>query len=152
MMFSVRLLFTCDCFLEIFGYVDNLNLNTYCSCEQWHSFAFKHKFCLSHMHVFFCQFSGQCADDMRKTYAEFCSRHLKAVKLYKELLARDKKFQCFIRVRQTQNTVKHMEIHSMHYITKEKREIIISQCHTGGELYVLYKAFVKYIIYGCRRI
>ncbi|KAJ3609073.1 hypothetical protein NHX12_023600 [Muraenolepis orangiensis] len=43
------------------------------------------------------QFSGQCADEMRKTYAEFCSRHLKAVKLYKELLAKDKKFQCFIR-------------------------------------------------------
>ncbi|XP_059206780.1 rho guanine nucleotide exchange factor 2-like isoform X2 [Centropristis striata] len=43
------------------------------------------------------QFSGQCADDMRKTYAEFCSRHSKAVKLYKELLARDKKFQVFIR-------------------------------------------------------
>ncbi|XP_010764319.1 rho guanine nucleotide exchange factor 2-like, partial [Notothenia coriiceps] len=43
------------------------------------------------------QFSGQCADDMRKTYAEFCSRHMKAAKLYKELLARDKKFQCFIR-------------------------------------------------------
>jgi Rho guanine nucleotide exchange factor 2 len=36
---------------------------------------------------------------MRKTYAEFCSRHLKAVKLYKELLARDKRFQYFIRVR-----------------------------------------------------
>ena len=44
------------------------------------------------------QFSGQCADEMRKTYAEFCSRHLKAVKLYKELLAKDKKFQYFIRV------------------------------------------------------
>ncbi|XP_030596684.1 rho guanine nucleotide exchange factor 2 [Archocentrus centrarchus] len=43
------------------------------------------------------QFSGQCADDMQKAYAEFCSRHLKAVKLYKELLARDKKFQFFIR-------------------------------------------------------
>ncbi|XP_034561173.1 rho guanine nucleotide exchange factor 1a isoform X2 [Notolabrus celidotus] len=43
------------------------------------------------------QFSGQCADDMRKTYAEFCSRHMKAVKLYKELLSRDKRFQCFIR-------------------------------------------------------
>ncbi|XP_067365576.1 rho guanine nucleotide exchange factor 2 isoform X2 [Channa argus] len=43
------------------------------------------------------QFSGQCADDMQKTYAEFCSRHLKAVKFYKELLARDKRFQCFIR-------------------------------------------------------
>ncbi|XP_035489185.1 rho guanine nucleotide exchange factor 1a isoform X3 [Scophthalmus maximus] len=43
------------------------------------------------------QFSGQCADDMQKTYAEFCSRHLRAVKLYKELLARDKRFHCFIR-------------------------------------------------------
>ncbi|KAK0151938.1 Rho guanine nucleotide exchange factor 2 [Merluccius polli] len=43
------------------------------------------------------QFSGQCADEMRKTYAEFCSRHLKAVKLYKELFAKDKKFQYFIR-------------------------------------------------------
>ncbi|KAM4631305.1 rho guanine nucleotide exchange factor 2 isoform 2-T3 [Polymixia lowei] len=43
------------------------------------------------------QFSGHCADEMRKTYAEFCSRHLKAVKLYKELLARDKRFQYFIR-------------------------------------------------------
>uniref|UniRef100_A0A3Q3WTT2 Rho guanine nucleotide exchange factor (GEF) 1a n=1 Tax=Mola mola TaxID=94237 RepID=A0A3Q3WTT2_MOLML len=43
------------------------------------------------------QFSGQCADDMRKTYSEFCSRHMKAVKLYKDLLARDKRFQGFIR-------------------------------------------------------
>uniref|UniRef100_A0A8C5DBW2 Rho guanine nucleotide exchange factor (GEF) 1a n=1 Tax=Gouania willdenowi TaxID=441366 RepID=A0A8C5DBW2_GOUWI len=46
------------------------------------------------------QFSDQCADEMRRTYAEFCSRHLKAVKLYKDLLARDKRFQLFIRVRQ----------------------------------------------------
>lgn len=36
---------------------------------------------------------------MKKAYAEFCSRHLKAVKLYKELLARDKRLQYFIRVR-----------------------------------------------------
>ncbi|XP_047015116.1 rho guanine nucleotide exchange factor 1a isoform X3 [Ictalurus punctatus] len=43
------------------------------------------------------QFSGQCADEMKKTYAEFCSGHLKAVKLYKELLARDKRLQYFIR-------------------------------------------------------
>ncbi|XP_037120610.1 rho guanine nucleotide exchange factor 1a [Syngnathus acus] len=43
------------------------------------------------------QFSGQSADDMQKTYAEFCSRHIKAVKLYKSLMARDKRFQCFIR-------------------------------------------------------
>lgn len=45
------------------------------------------------------QFSGQSAEDMKKTYAEFCSCHLKALKLYKELLTRDKKFQSFIRVR-----------------------------------------------------
>ncbi|XP_057683531.1 rho guanine nucleotide exchange factor 1a isoform X2 [Corythoichthys intestinalis] len=43
------------------------------------------------------QFSGQSADDMQKTYAEFCSRHMRAVKLYKSLLGRDKRFQCFIR-------------------------------------------------------
>ncbi|XP_030637246.1 rho guanine nucleotide exchange factor 2 [Chanos chanos] len=43
------------------------------------------------------QFSGQHGDDMRKAYAEFCSRHLKAVKLYKELLTRDKRFHNFIR-------------------------------------------------------
>uniref|UniRef100_A0A672RD75 Rho/Rac guanine nucleotide exchange factor 2 n=1 Tax=Sinocyclocheilus grahami TaxID=75366 RepID=A0A672RD75_SINGR len=43
------------------------------------------------------QFSGQSAEEMRKCYVEFCSRHLKAVKLYKELLARDKRFQQFIR-------------------------------------------------------
>lgn len=35
---------------------------------------------------------------MRKTYSEFCSRHTKALKLYKELYARDKRFQQFIRV------------------------------------------------------
>lgn len=46
------------------------------------------------------QFSGQAADEMKKTYAEFCSSHLKAVKLYKELMAKDKRLQYFIRVRE----------------------------------------------------
>uniref|UniRef100_A0A672R8Q6 Rho guanine nucleotide exchange factor 2-like n=1 Tax=Sinocyclocheilus grahami TaxID=75366 RepID=A0A672R8Q6_SINGR len=45
------------------------------------------------------QFSGQSADEMLKAYSEFCSRHMKTVKLYKELLARDKRLQLFIRVR-----------------------------------------------------
>lgn len=44
------------------------------------------------------QFSGSNAEQMRKTYSEFCSRHTKALKLYKELYARDKRFQQFIRV------------------------------------------------------
>ncbi|KAH0515204.1 Rho guanine nucleotide exchange factor 2 [Microtus ochrogaster] len=43
------------------------------------------------------QFSGSSAEQMRKTYSEFCSRHTKALKLYKELYARDKRFQQFIR-------------------------------------------------------
>ncbi|XP_016076959.1 PREDICTED: rho guanine nucleotide exchange factor 2 isoform X8 [Miniopterus natalensis] len=43
------------------------------------------------------QFSGPSGEQMRKTYAEFCSRHNKALKLYKELYARDKRFQQFIR-------------------------------------------------------
>ncbi|XP_041932758.1 rho guanine nucleotide exchange factor 1a isoform X2 [Alosa sapidissima] len=47
--------------------------------------------------ILFDQFSGQTADEMRKTYAEFCSRHLKAVKRYKELFAREKRLQYFIR-------------------------------------------------------
>ncbi|KAF5909169.1 rho guanine nucleotide exchange factor 2-like isoform X1, partial [Clarias magur] len=57
-----------------------------------------HNFTISRISdVLLQQFSGQCADEMRKTYAEFCSSHLKAVKLYKELLARDKRLQYFIR-------------------------------------------------------
>ncbi|XP_077183009.1 rho guanine nucleotide exchange factor 2 isoform X2 [Paroedura picta] len=43
------------------------------------------------------QFSGTCAEQMKKAYSEFCSRHTKAVKLYKELFTRDKRFQQFIR-------------------------------------------------------
>uniref|UniRef100_A0A3Q3QX24 Rho/rac guanine nucleotide exchange factor (GEF) 2 n=2 Tax=Monopterus albus TaxID=43700 RepID=A0A3Q3QX24_MONAL len=43
------------------------------------------------------QFSVQFADDMKKLYSEFCSRHLKAVKLYKEVFARDRRLQQFIR-------------------------------------------------------
>nr|XP_061789436.1 rho guanine nucleotide exchange factor 2-like [Nerophis lumbriciformis] len=43
------------------------------------------------------QFSGQNADDVKKVYSEFCSRHPKAVKLYKETLTRDRRLQHFIR-------------------------------------------------------
>uniref|UniRef100_A0A3P9M071 Rho/Rac guanine nucleotide exchange factor 2 n=1 Tax=Oryzias latipes TaxID=8090 RepID=A0A3P9M071_ORYLA len=43
------------------------------------------------------QFSGQPAEDMKKLYSEFCSRHPKAVKLYKEVLSRDRRLQQFVR-------------------------------------------------------
>lgn len=35
---------------------------------------------------------------MKKFYSEFCSRHPKAVKLYKEVFARDRRLQQFVRV------------------------------------------------------
>ena len=35
---------------------------------------------------------------MKEAYAEFCSRHLEAVSLYKELLKTDRKFHNFISV------------------------------------------------------
>ncbi|XP_067878921.1 rho guanine nucleotide exchange factor 2-like [Heterodontus francisci] len=41
---------------------------------------------------------------MKRAYAEFCSRHTKAVKLYKELFTRDKRFQQFVR-RMTRSSV-----------------------------------------------
>ncbi|NXO03267.1 ARHG2 factor, partial [Rhinopomastus cyanomelas] len=43
------------------------------------------------------QFSGGSAELLKKVYSEFCSKHTKAVKEYKDLLARDKRFQQFIR-------------------------------------------------------
>ncbi|NWR81558.1 ARHG2 factor, partial [Centropus unirufus] len=43
------------------------------------------------------QFSGASAEQLKKVYSEFCSKHTKAVKEYKDLLARDKRFQQFIR-------------------------------------------------------
>lgn len=61
---------------------------------------------MPHLIVVVHQFSGQNAEEMRKCYVEFCSRHLKSVKLYKELLGRDKKFQHFIRVSVRRKIVK----------------------------------------------
>ncbi|KAG8430975.1 hypothetical protein GDO86_019615 [Hymenochirus boettgeri] len=43
------------------------------------------------------QFSGTNAELMKKAYTEFASQHHKAMKLYKELFSRDKKFQQMIR-------------------------------------------------------
>lgn len=44
------------------------------------------------------QFSGSNAESMKKVYGKFCSRHNEAVNMYKELHAKDKRFQTFIRV------------------------------------------------------
>lgn len=44
------------------------------------------------------QFSGSNAERMKKVYGKFCSRHNEAVNYYKELHAKDKRFQAFIKV------------------------------------------------------
>jgi len=38
------------------------------------------------------------SEQMKLAYAEFCSRHLDAVRIYKDLLKTDRKFQTFIAV------------------------------------------------------
>ena len=35
---------------------------------------------------------------MKRAYAEFCSRHLDAVRIYKDLLKNDRKFHAFVAV------------------------------------------------------
>jgi len=35
---------------------------------------------------------------MKEAYAEFCSRHLEAVRIYKDLLKTDRKFHSFVSV------------------------------------------------------
>jgi len=44
------------------------------------------------------QFGGEMCSLMKLAYTEFCSRHLDAVRIYKELLKTDRKFQTFIAV------------------------------------------------------
>ncbi|MGH0140159.1 UNVERIFIED_CONTAM: hypothetical protein FKN15_070532 [Acipenser sinensis] len=43
------------------------------------------------------QFSGSSAERMKKVYGKFCGRHNEAVNYYKELHAKEKRFQAFIR-------------------------------------------------------
>lgn len=53
---------------------------------------------LIHPHCVLVQFSGSNAERMKKVYGKFCSRHNEAVNFYKELHAKDKRFQAFIKV------------------------------------------------------
>ncbi|XP_039514843.1 A-kinase anchor protein 13 isoform X2 [Pimephales promelas] len=56
------------------------------------------------------QFSGSNAEGMKKIYGKFCSRHSEAVNFYKELHARDKRFQAFIRKKMSSSVVRRMGI------------------------------------------
>ncbi|KAM9460618.1 A-kinase anchor protein 13 isoform 2-T3 [Clarias gariepinus] len=56
------------------------------------------------------QFSGSNAESMKKVYGKFCSRHNEAVNLYKELHAKDKRFQTFIRKKMSSSIVRRLGI------------------------------------------
>ncbi|XP_067301285.1 A-kinase anchor protein 13 isoform X4 [Pseudorasbora parva] len=56
------------------------------------------------------QFSDSNAESMKKIYGKFCSRHTEAVNVYKELHARDKRFQAFIRKKMSSSIVRRMGI------------------------------------------
>uniref|UniRef100_A0A3Q1EVS2 DH domain-containing protein n=1 Tax=Acanthochromis polyacanthus TaxID=80966 RepID=A0A3Q1EVS2_9TELE len=56
------------------------------------------------------QFSGCKSDRMKKVYGKFCSRHNEAVNLYKDLLAKDKRFQAFIKRIMSSSIVRRLSI------------------------------------------
>ncbi|XP_029910505.1 A-kinase anchor protein 13 isoform X2 [Myripristis murdjan] len=56
------------------------------------------------------QFSGCNAEQMKKVYGKFCSRHNEAVNLYKELHTKDKRFQAFIKRIMSNSIVRRLSI------------------------------------------
>ncbi|XP_039665953.1 A-kinase anchor protein 13 isoform X4 [Perca fluviatilis] len=60
--------------------------------------------------VLLSQFSGCSADRMKKVYGKFCSRHNEAVNLYKDLHAKDKRFQAFIKRTMSSSIVRRLSI------------------------------------------
>ncbi|XP_058855225.1 A-kinase anchor protein 13-like isoform X2 [Acipenser ruthenus] len=56
------------------------------------------------------QFSGSSAERMKKVYGKFCGRHNEAVNYYKELHAKEKRFQAFIRKKMSSTIVRRLGI------------------------------------------
>ncbi|XP_041082425.1 A-kinase anchor protein 13-like isoform X2 [Polyodon spathula] len=56
------------------------------------------------------QFSGSSAERMKKVYGKFCGRHSEAVNYYKELYAKEKRFQAFIRKKMSSTIVRRLGI------------------------------------------
>ncbi|XP_072554502.1 A-kinase anchor protein 13-like isoform X4 [Paramormyrops kingsleyae] len=56
------------------------------------------------------QFAGENAEHMKKVYGKFCSRHSEGVNFYKELLAKDKRFQAFIKKKMSSTIVRRLSI------------------------------------------
>ncbi|KAJ8417429.1 hypothetical protein AAFF_G00286560 [Aldrovandia affinis] len=60
--------------------------------------------------VLVAQFSGSNAERMKKVYGRFCSRHKEALNFYKELHAKDKRFQAFIKKKMSSPVVRRLGI------------------------------------------
>ncbi|KAI5608254.1 rho guanine nucleotide exchange factor 28 isoform X6 [Silurus asotus] len=56
------------------------------------------------------QFSQENAENMKRVYGEFCSRHNEAVSFFKELQQQNKRFQLFIKQQSSNSLVKRREI------------------------------------------
>ncbi|XP_043934305.1 A-kinase anchor protein 13 [Protopterus annectens] len=56
------------------------------------------------------QFSGASAEEMKKTYGKFCGHHNEAVNHFKELYAKEKNLQAFIRRKMSSTLVRRMGI------------------------------------------
>uniref|UniRef100_UPI00358EFE55 rho guanine nucleotide exchange factor 2-like isoform X3 n=1 Tax=Myxine glutinosa TaxID=7769 RepID=UPI00358EFE55 len=56
------------------------------------------------------QFSGENGRLMKETYGTFCSQHCNAVAFYKEMLARERKFQNFIRRQSSKPLVRRLGV------------------------------------------
>ncbi|KAI1904523.1 hypothetical protein AGOR_G00006520 [Albula goreensis] len=60
--------------------------------------------------ILVAQFSGSSAERMKKVYGKFCSRHKEALSFYKELHAKDKRFQAFIKKKMSSPVVRRLGI------------------------------------------
>lgn len=68
------------------------------------------------------QFSGSSAERMKKVYGKFCSRHNEAVNLYKDLHAKDKRFQTFIKVSTRTTSLKNNIMYFYLFLRKSYKD------------------------------
>ncbi|XP_049639200.1 A-kinase anchor protein 13 [Suncus etruscus] len=60
--------------------------------------------------VLVCQFSGENAERLKKTYGKFCGQHNQSVSYFKDLNTRDKRFQAFVKKKMSSSVVRRLGI------------------------------------------
>ncbi|XP_063494664.1 A-kinase anchor protein 13 isoform X2 [Symphalangus syndactylus] len=56
------------------------------------------------------QFSGENAERLKKTYGKFCGQHNQSVNYFKDLYAKDKRFQAFVKKKMSSSLVRRLGI------------------------------------------